>query len=89
MFSGITNHYEYLVFLRIREQAPVEGVDLDEEQLEDVACVALNTLPPRYFRYSVDLAAHLSQEDHEKLKKDVNSAVEHAFELVRNRRMAR
>jgi hypothetical protein len=89
MFSGITNHYEYLVFLRIREQTPEAGMGLDEEQLEDVACVALNALPPRYYRYSVDLATHLTQEDHEKLQQDVNQAVENAFNLVRSRRLER
>ena len=55
------------------------------ELLADVACVALNRLPPRYMRHEVDFAFYLS--DRERLDNDrlLHEAVDCAFGFVQAR----
>jgi len=86
VFSGIENYYEHLVFARIQAWLTEWGEGADLDVLEDVACVALNQLSPRYFRHSVDLAFHLSQSDRKALDKEVEKAVKYAFKVVCSRR---
>lgn len=89
MFSGIENYYERLVFARIHAWLTEEGDGTDLDVLEDIACVALNRLSPRYFRHSVDLASHLSLSDRKALDKEVEKAVNYALKLVQSRRADR
>jgi competence protein ComFB len=58
------------------------GREYETETLEDVACVALNHLPARYVRHSVDIAFYLTGEEREKVFHDVKQAVEAAFAFV-------
>ena len=82
ILDNIHNHYEKLVFDEVLEQQAKAGKDLDEGTLEDVVCVALNNLPARYVRHSVDIAFYLTIEEREKMSKLVTNAVKAAFKLV-------
>lgn len=59
--------------------------EFDHDDLEDIACVALNHLPPKYFRHTVDLLFYMSPEDRTILEKRIGEAVDLAHEKVRHR----
>lgn len=77
--SQISNFYEKLV---VDELADRELANNDEDTLGDIACVALNQLPARYYRYSVDMAFYLSSPELRKMQDDVTAAVDHAIKFV-------
>ena len=52
--ENIHNYYEKMVTETLAEKYQNESDD--PEFLADVACVALNHLPPRYFRHEIDMA---------------------------------
>ena len=54
----------------------------DGNYIADVACVALNNLPPRYIRYSVDMAFYLSPDERQEMLNKVQDAVTLAVSLV-------
>jgi hypothetical protein len=78
--TQISNFYEKLV---VDELTSRESLDESDDVLIDIACVALNQLPSRYFRYSVDMAFYLSATENVKMEEDVKKAVDHAIEFVR------
>lgn len=83
-FSPIHNYYEQQVVNLVMDMAPGYPL-LGADHLPDVACVALNRLPPRYIRHQVDLAFHMTEKerlDNEQLLRD---AVVYAFEFVQAR----
>ena len=88
-FESARNYLEVLVFKKVREVArhhpQVAG---DEGLLVDVACIALNSLPPRYMRHQVDLAFHISDSENRELSEKVNAAVDAAFKFVEAARRA-
>lgn len=75
--ESVKNYYEHLVIEEIYQQF---GSSQDDNFISDVACIALNHLPPRYYRYDVDMAYYLSpierQESVDKVKLAVKNAVE-------------
>lgn len=82
ILDNIHNHYEKLVFDEVLAQQTQKGGALDEDMLEDVVCVALNNLPARYVRHSVDIAFYLTMPEREQMDKLVRNAVKNAFALV-------
>ena len=58
---------------------------LTEDQHPDVACVALNRLPPRYIRHQVDLAFHMTEKERQDSEQLIQDAVKFAFEFVQAR----
>jgi len=78
--SNITNYCEVLVqeeFLRRKEKEDLASVDYI-----DVACVALNKLPPRYYRHTVDIIFYMPETELDALRKQVAEAVTLAIEFV-------
>lgn len=78
----VHNYYENLVIdeiLRSNERSLT-----DREFLADVACVALNRLPPRYIRHNVDMTFFMStqelQEVHDKVTASVKAAIAYVTE---------
>mgnify|MGYP006139518791 CR=1 FL=1 len=51
----------------------------------DVACVALNRLPPRYIRHEVDFAFYLTDRERIDNERSISEAVNFAFEFVQAR----
>ncbi len=85
-FGTIHNHHERAVFEAILDQAANHlHLASNEDLLCDVACVALNRLPPRYIRHDVDFAFYLSEKERAESDLAVNESVRFAFEFVQAR----
>lgn len=82
-FDGIYNYYERLVYDEVMKVLNQNNIQLSTDNAEDIACLALNQLPARYVRHSVDAAFYLGGEEREKMYNAVATAVETAFEQVK------
>lgn len=78
--SNIKNYYEQLVCDEVMSQ--VSGSNLTEDDINDIACVALNSLPPRYICYTVDLTFYTSSVEQQEIYDKVRSAVKNAIKFV-------
>lgn len=87
-FDAIHNYYEPLVNEAMLK-AMENGEGLDDDSLEDVACVALNQLPARYVRHTVDMVYYMTSGEREKIEQDVAAAVKHAFAFVKAHKHSR
>ena len=79
----VHNYYEQMVFdqiLRSNDRAAT-----DSDFLSDVACVALNHLPPRYVRHDVDMTFFMTPNELEEMANRVVNAVNTAIEYVESR----
>lgn len=85
-YESVKNYYETLVALEIREQLKENGSGEESDYSEDVACVALNKLPPRYVRHHVDLVYYLTDEEKMKMDNAVRIAVREAITFVNRHR---
>jgi hypothetical protein len=78
------NYYERLVVQEVHDQS--ERVQQgDRDFLADVACVALNRLPPRYIRHDVDMTFFMSPQDMQEIERKVAQAVTDALSYVESR----
>lgn len=79
--DAIDNFYERLV---------VDAIDATREQsdnadfLTDVMCVALNHLPTRYYRHSIDMMFYLGDDELKAMKENALIAVRDAREFVKS-----
>jgi succinylarginine dihydrolase len=78
--DAIDNFYERLVVDAI--EATREESDT-ADYLTDVMCVALNRLPTRYYRHSIDMMFYLADEELKEMKQKSLAAVKEAREFVR------
>lgn len=83
-FSSLCNYYERQVIEAVNDLAATYPM-LTEDQHPDVACVALNRLPPRYIRHEVDLAFYLTEKERNDTERLVDESVRYAFEFVQAR----
>jgi hypothetical protein len=83
-FENIYNHHERAVFQAI-VAARWRFPGVRDELVPDVACVALNRLPPRYIRHEVDFAFYLTEQERADTERAVSEAVDFAFEFVQAR----
>lgn len=88
--TSIHNFYERAVFNEVLDQAQafphLQGAD---DVLADIACVALNRLPPRYIRHAVDLAFFQTERERNESERAVREAVEFALGFVQARNAMR
>lgn len=85
-FTTVRNHNERAVFDAVLRVAPrYPGLAHDAELLADVACVALNRLPPRYIRHEVDFSFYLSERERAESERHLGEAVDYAFGFVQAR----
>lgn len=85
-FTSLHNHHEREVFNEVVAQAAdFPDVADNEGLLVDVACVALNRLPPRYIRHQVDFAFYLTESERLEMNVAIRDAVSYAFNFVRAR----
>lgn len=77
--NNIRNYYEQLVADEVHRSLPGEQ---DHGYLSDVACVALNHLPPRYIRHEVDMAFYMSPNELHEINVRVTEAVTQAIEFI-------
>lgn len=87
-FSSVHNHHESAVFDAVRAAAPRFPVLAGRgDLLADVACVALNRLPPRYIRHDADLHFYRSERERLAHEQALRDAVQRAFEFVQAREL--
>ncbi len=79
-FESIHNRNERAVFEEVIRQAAVRRVE--PHLLADIACVALNQLPPRYIRHDVDFNFYLTATERDHNAQMVREAVAYAFDFV-------
>ncbi|ADN75362.1 Late competence development protein ComFB [Ferrimonas balearica DSM 9799] len=77
MELDIRNYNETLVRQVVLEQGL--HLELNEDQLTDLTCLALNKLPARYIRYPVDLAGYTSSTELESMITDARNAIDVAL----------
>jgi len=80
----IHNYYASKVVEVISEAGSKRGYD--SEQMVDLACLALNNLPTRYFRHEVDLAFYMSAHEHDDINRRVRQAVNDAIAYIESQR---
>lgn len=83
-FEGIYNYYEYLVDSHLTGHDAVR--DKDTDYIQDLACIALNQLPVKYIRHTVDLAFYLTSEQRTQMQDDVEQAISYAIEQIEKHR---
>ena len=81
-FESIKNYYESYVFEQITRKYGETDLGNQPGALEDIACLALNQLPARYVRHSVDTAFYLSVEEKQEMIRAVELAVDRAADYV-------
>ena len=74
----ICNYYEQLVTDQLWQLRENSSEQLSQTFLEDVACVALNSLPTCYVRSLVDKGASMTEMDHNTMRRLAIEAVEKA-----------
>lgn len=84
--DSVHNYSETLVLQRVTAALGARGADLDQEQLTDVVCLALNNLPPRYVRHTVDYLSHLTPREQRELEAAVDQAIAEAAGVIIRRR---
>jgi hypothetical protein len=81
--ESIHNHQERAVFELVLAMAHrYPALAEDAELLADVACIALNSLRPRYVRHDIDMHFFTSNEERARNEAAVHAAVEAAFERL-------
>jgi hypothetical protein len=83
-FDSIHNYYETLVVRELIQTFVDDIKNIDEDYLQDIACIALNMLPARYVRHDVDMAFFLTTDDRAEMEQAVKSAVLKAKDHVDN-----
>lgn len=78
--DSIHNYYEPIVLEKVL--GLVDDTEIQEDLIADIACVALNHLPPRYIRHDVDMAFYLSPSEYEEIEHKIDTAITHAIEFV-------
>ncbi len=83
----IHNYYESQVIDEIARAS--ERARQDHDYLADIACVALNRLPPRYIRHDVDMTFFMSPQEMQEVNDKVTVAVKEAIAYVNEREAQR
>ena len=77
-FESIHNYYETLVVRELMQVFADDITQIDEDYVQDIACVALNMLPARYVRHDVDMAFFLTTHERSEMDNAVKEAVNKA-----------
>lgn len=82
--NNVHNYNEKLVEIKMKEMMTSERLSsaLSKDDLADIFCIALNRLPPRYIRYGIDLAFHLSDSDQVKMQTEAEEAILSAARFI-------
>jgi len=80
-FDQVHNYYERLVFERVMDHANHHS-DFTSDMLADVACIALNKLPPKYVRHEVDLVFYRTDAENDMMHANLDLVIKLAYETV-------
>jgi hypothetical protein len=84
----INNYFERLVtdqLWKITLNPQDIDIPISQAFIEDVACLALNKLPPCYVRSTVDKSSKLTELNFEEMSLMVSQAIAEAIEVVKLR----
>jgi hypothetical protein len=81
----ISNYYEQLLTDHLWKMTEESVEPLSQAFIEDVACLALNKLPPCYVRNPIDKSANLTELNCLEMSEAVKKAISEAVEQVRRR----
>ncbi|MES2889812.1 MAG: late competence development ComFB family protein [Pseudomonadota bacterium] len=85
-FEMIHNFHERAVIQAVRDAVHrYPQLQHASELFPDIACVALNRLPPRYIRHEVDFSFFLSDKERADNETAITAAVDFAVEFVQAR----
>ncbi len=85
-YSAVHNHHEAAVFAAVNAAAEhYPGIADDPELLADVACVALNRVPPHYICHSADLAFFTTEKERQATRRVIDESVDFAYGYVQAR----
>lgn len=88
--ASIHNHHERAVFAAVQAMAEnFPHLRENSDMMADIACVALNRLPPRYIRHDVDFAFFQTDRERSDAERAIAEAVEFAFGFVQARNAMR
>ena len=76
----VHNYYERKVVEEINHNYLETG--LTDTQLADLACIALNHIPPRYIRYDIDMSFYMSGEEYNEMNNKVVKSLKKAFKII-------
>jgi len=79
--QSVHNYYERPVFNHIQEH--YFDVGLTENQLADMACIALNRIAPRYIRHDIDMSFYMSAKEYQEIQARIEKAVKKAYKKVK------
>jgi len=85
VFDTISNYYEQQVYHQIGVMLGQEFLQ-DPDFLADVACVTLNSLPPRYIRHHVDMAFYMTSQERSVMDESISRAILDAVDFVQSRK---
>ena len=77
--GDIHNYYELLVIDELARLQQAGELQARSEMLEDIVCLALNSLPARYIRSHVDLSLHLENSERQSMTHAVRQAIQQAI----------
>lgn len=83
-FETVHNFYERLVEENLNTLISDPDAILTEEEFEDVACVALNKLPPRYIKHDVDVLFFVSEQEQCDMRNKTIMAIKEAIDFVKS-----
>ena len=82
--NEVHNYWETPVQAEVLRRAP-SYPEFDQDLLADVACVALNQMPVKYVRFSIDLVFYRSPHEEADSQRALMAAVDYAFSYVADR----
>lgn len=82
VLDSIFNCNERLVVEEMARQLTDESCT--DEQLGDIACLALNKVPAKYIKHSVDRAFYMSDEERGELESRVRESVTEAIKFIKD-----
>ncbi len=82
---NISNYYERLVIDQLWKLGEQAEEPYSQAFQEDVACLALNQLPPCYVRNAIDKGIHVSDKQYQEMVAAVDAALSQAIQQVLRR----
>ncbi len=80
--EGIHNFYEQQVAKYIGELHHIRA-EFDDDEVSDIICIALNMLPAKYYRHSIDLSFYTTSDEQKKMEQQISEAISYATHKVR------
>lgn len=81
VLDSIFNYNERLIVQEMAAQ--LENESCTEEQLSDIACLALNKVPAKYIKHSVNRAFYMSNDERAELEVSVRESVTEAIKFIK------